>query len=173
MHRVEEVHAAEVFRTRQHAGQLANRDGRGIGCENGVRAHFRFGFGQYRFFDFRVFHHRFNHHVHAFKPGVVEGRMNRADHARELQTVDFAALQLFVKQLTGLVHPKGEGLLVNVFHDHRHAFPGRLVSDTATHNPGAQHRSLFRGLGLFGQLLRFAFDVLVIEEDTDQRPGFV
>ncbi|MNW15133.1 hypothetical protein D3C71_2135490 [compost metagenome] len=76
MDRVKEVHATEVFRALQNACQFANRNGRGIGRQNRIRAHFLFRFCQYRFFHFRVFDDRFNDDVHAVKTGVLQRWLN-------------------------------------------------------------------------------------------------
>lgn len=97
--------------------------------------------------------------------------MNRANNAGQLQPIDFTALKLLVEQLSGFVHAERQRFVVNVLHDHRHAFPGGLIRDTATHDPGPQHGGLFRRLNVFGQLLRFGFDILIVKEDTDQRAG--
>ena len=101
---VKEVHPTEVFRALERAGQLVDWDGRGIRRQYGVRAYLIFGFRQYRFFHFRVFHDRFNHHVHTLKTAIVEGWMNSGNHARHFQTVNFAALKLFVQQFGRFGH---------------------------------------------------------------------
>ncbi|ETJ33871.1 hypothetical protein Q604_UNBC11695G0001, partial [human gut metagenome] len=63
--------------------------------------------------------------------------------------------------------------VVNIFHDNRHAFPRRLVSDAAAHNACAQHRGLFRRFNVFGEFLRFAFYILIVKENADQCASFV
>ena len=97
VHRVKEVHPTEVFRTLKRAGQFVDWDGGSIRSQYGVRANLIFGFRQYRFFHFWVFYDRFNYHVHAFETAIVEGGVNGGNNARHFQTVNFAALQLFVQ----------------------------------------------------------------------------
>ncbi len=173
VHRVKEVHTAEVFRTLEDAGQFADRDGGGVGGQHRIRAYLVFRLCQYRFFHFRVFDHRFDNHVHAIEPAVFQGWVNSRDHAGELQAVDLAAFELFIQQFGRFGHAQGQRLLANVFHHHWHAFPRRLVGDTAAHNACAQYRRLFWRLNIFGELLRFTLHELIVEENTDQRTGFV
>ncbi len=99
--------------------------------------------------------------------------MDGRNDARQLQTVDLAALQLFVQQLGRFGHAEVQRFIVDIFHDGRYAFPGRLVSDTAAHNARAQYGCLFRRLNIFGQLFGFTFYILIVEEDTDQRTSFI
>ena len=96
VHRVKEVHTAEVFRALQYAGQLADGNGGGIRSQHGIRADFVFRFRQHRFFHFRILNNGFDHDVHAFKAGVIQGWLNSRNDASHLETVDFAALKLFI-----------------------------------------------------------------------------
>ena len=99
--------------------------------------------------------------------------MDGGNHARHLQTVDLAALKLLIQQLGGFGHAQRQRFIVDIFHDNRHAFPGRLVGYTATHNACAQNCGLLRCLNILRQFFRFRFDVLIVEENTDQRTRLV
>ncbi|MNC39558.1 hypothetical protein D3C75_882250 [compost metagenome] len=116
MHRVKEVHTAEVFRALQAICQLANRNGRGVRRQNGIRAHFIFHFCQNGFLHFRVFNYRFNDHIDTLKASVIQRRMNGGNHARQFHAVNFAALKLFVQQFAGFVNAQFQRLLVNILH---------------------------------------------------------
>lgn len=52
----------------------------------------------------------------------IRGWLNGADHSGQLQTVDFAAFQLFIQQFRRFGHAQGQRFVANVFHHHRHAF---------------------------------------------------
>ena len=173
VHRVKEVHPAEVFRTLQHARQFADRNGGGVRGQHGFRTHLVFGFGQHRFFHFRVLDDRFNHHVHTVETAVFQHWLDGGDHACKLQTINFAALKLFIQQLGRFGHAQRQGFLVDVLHHHRHAFPGRLVGDAAPHNARAEYRRVFWRFNVFGELFGFALHKLIVKEDTNQRAGFV
>ena len=173
MYRVEEVHTAEVFRTLQHARQFADWNGGGVRGQNGTRANLVFRFRQHRFFHFRVLDDGFDHHVDTIETAVFQHGLNGGDHACELQSVNFAAFQLFIQQLGRFGHAQRQGFLVDVFHHYRHAFPGRLVGDAATHNARAEYRRMFWRLNVFGQLFGFAFHELIVQEDTDQRASLI
>ena len=173
MYRVEEVHTAEVFRTLQHARQFADWNGGGVRGQNGTRANLVFRFRQHRFFHFRVLDDGFDHHVDTIETAVFQHGLNGGDHACELQSVNFSAFQLFIQQLGRFGHAQRQGFLVDVFHHYRHAFPGRLVGDAATHNARAEYRRMFWRLNVFGQLFGFAFHELIVQEDTDQRASLI
>src|SRR3546814_10298492 len=53
VHRVEEVHADEVFRTLEGLGQQRDGNGRGVRREDGVLFDLVFDFSQYRLLDLR------------------------------------------------------------------------------------------------------------------------
>ncbi len=108
-------------------------------------------------FDFRIFDYRFDNNIYAIETGIIESRVDGRNDARQLQTADLAALQLFVQQLGRFGHAEVQRFIVDIFHDDRYAFPCRLVSDTAAHNARAQYGCLFRRLNIFGQLFGFTF----------------
>ena len=57
MHRVEEVHATEVFGTLEILCQAIDGNGRGIRGQYGVFADHTLDFGQYGILDLGIFHH--------------------------------------------------------------------------------------------------------------------
>ncbi len=68
---------------------------------------------------------------------------------------------------------RGLTIVADIFHHNRHAFPRRLVSDTAAHNASAQDGSgLFRGLNIFGQFFAFAL-TYGRSGNADQRAGLI
>ena len=105
---------------------------------------------------------------------IAQGRGDGGEHLAHLDAVDATALELAVEQLGGLIHAKCQRLLVDVLHHRRDAFAGRLVGDAAPHDAGTQHGGMAGGLVcLLGGLLGQRLDVLIVEEDTDQRLGHV
>src|SRR5690606_37219788 len=76
VHRVEEVHAAEVFRTLERLGQQADGDGRGVRGDDRIITHQTFDFGQYRLLDLRVFDNGFDDDVDVTEVTVRHGRAN-------------------------------------------------------------------------------------------------
>ncbi len=129
---------------------------------------------QYGFLHFRVFHHRFNNHVDAIKTAVFQGLAEWCLSLRPASDRRFCRVPaVYSSSFAASVMPEGQRFVADVFHHHRHALPGRLVSDTAAHNASAQDGSMLRRLDIFGQLFRFRFDVLVVQEDTNQRAGLI
>src|SRR5690606_38388973 len=74
VYRVEEVHAAEVFRTLERLGQQTDGNGRGVGRDDGIFTHQAFDFSQYRLLDLRVLDHGFDDDVDIAKITVGGGR---------------------------------------------------------------------------------------------------
>ncbi|MNE16166.1 hypothetical protein D3C80_1091040 [compost metagenome] len=167
------MHTAEVFRALQNARQFANRNGGSVRRQNGIRTNFIFCFCQHRFFDFRVFNNGFDNHIDTIKTAVFQCWMDSRNDAREFQSINFSALQLFIQQLRGFGHAQRQGFVVDVLHDHRHAFPGGLISDPAAHDACAQNGGLLWHLNVFCQLFCFAFHELIVQENTNQRAGFI
>ncbi len=172
VHRVEEVHAAEVLRALQSLGQQRDGDGGGVAGEHGVFADHAFHFTQYGGLHFRVLDHGFDHDVHAFDVVIAEGRSDGREHLAHLDAIDAALLELAVEQLGGFAHAKCQSLLVDILHHRRDTLAGRLVGDAAAHDAGTQYGGMASGLSsLFGRLLGQRLDVLIIQEDADQRLG--
>ena len=144
MYRVEEVHPAEVFRTLQHARQFADWNGGGVRGQHGLRTNLVFRFRQHRFFDFRILDDGFDYHVDTVETAVFQHGLNGGDHTCKLQPVNFSAFQLFIQQLGRFGHAQRQGFLADVFHHH-----------------------------VFSQLFGFTLHELIVEEDTDQRAGFI
>ncbi|MNJ30980.1 hypothetical protein D3C77_255980 [compost metagenome] len=171
MHRVEEVHADEVFRTLERLGQQVDGDGRGVGSQNGVFLHLAFHFSQYRLLDLRVLDHSFNDDIDVGEVAIGQGRANRVQrfsHFRRGQTAFFNAL---AEQLGSFVQAQRNGAFVDVLHQDRGALDRRLVGDTAAHDAGAEHGSLLHVVSDFVVGLGFALEFLVVEEQTDQALG--
>ena len=172
MHRVEEVHAAEVLRALQPLGQQGDGNGGGVAGEHGVFADDPFHFAQYGSLHFRVFNHGFDHDVHMLDVVIAEGRSDGGEHLAHLDSIDAALFELAVEQLGGFAHAKCQRLLVDVLHHRRNALAGRLVGDAAPHDAGTQYGGVASGLArLLGSLLGQRLDVLIVQEDTDQCLG--
>ena len=172
VHRVEEVHAAEVLRALQSLGQQGDGDGGGVAGEHGVFADDPFHFAQYGGFHLGILDHGFDHDVHMLDVVIAEGRSDGREHLAHLDAIDAALLELAVEQLGGFAHAKCQRLLVDVLHHRRNALAGRLVGDAAAHDAGTQYGGVASGLSsLLGSLLGQRLDVLIIQEDTDQCLG--
>ncbi|MCY1503506.1 hypothetical protein D9M68_376330 [compost metagenome] len=168
MHRVEEVHAAEIFRTLERLGQQADGNGRGVGGEDRILLHHAFHFGQHGLLDLRVLDHGLDHDVDIGEIAVGQGRTDGVEGLGHLGGRQLAAGNALVQQLAGLAQAELDGFLADVLHQDRGALDRGLVGDAATHDAGAQYGSQFHVLGSLVVLLALLLQLLIVQEQADQ-----
>src|SRR5690554_4666224 len=122
VHRVEEVHATEVFRALQVLGQKVYGNGRGVRRQNRVFTNRIFYFTQNRIFYFRVFNNGLNNQVYVFEITVVQRWSNTVENICHLACFHAAFVDTLGEQLFGFIQTQGNTILVNVLHDDRRAF---------------------------------------------------
>src|SRR5690606_3903131 len=137
VHRVEEVHADEVFRTLEGLGQQVDRDGRGVGSQDGIFLHHAFHLGQHDLLDLGVLDHGLDHDVDIAEITVGHGRANGVERLGHLGRSHAALLDALAEQLGGLVQTHLDTLFADILHQDRSALGGGLVGDATTHDAGA------------------------------------
>ncbi len=168
MHRIEEVHTAEVLGTLQVLGQPGDRDGRGVGRQDGVVAHLLLDLAEHRALDLGVLDHRLDHQVDVVEVAVGQRRTNVGELLGHAFDGQLAAGGLLAKQLACLLEAELDGVFLDVLHQDRGALGGALVGDTAAHDAGTKHRRLAHRLRLAGVLAALLLDHLIVEEQPDQ-----
>src|SRR5471030_373861 len=138
VYRVEEVHADEVFRTLEGLGQQADGNGRSVRGQNGVFFNLSFHFGQYGLLDLRVLDDCFNDQVNVTEITVGQGRTNGVKHFSHFRWSHTTFINATDQQFGGFRQALLDAVFVDVFHQDRRAFGGRLIGDTAAHDTGAR-----------------------------------
>ena len=168
VYRVEEVHAAEVFRALQRFGQVGDGDGRGVGGDDGVFSHLTFYFSQHGVLDLRVLDHRFNYQVNFLEVAVGHGRADGVQRLGHLLGLHAALGYTLAQQLGGFVQTQLDAFLTDVLHQDRRALDRRLVGDAATHDARAQYGGQIHVSRLLVVLLGLVLEHLIIQEQTYQ-----
>src|SRR5690554_3969836 len=168
MHRVEEVHTTEVFRTLQVLGQKVDGNRGGIGGDDGVVANHFFGFAQYGIFYLRVFNNRFNHQVYVLEIAVVQGWRDAVQNIGHLACIHTTFINTLGQKLLGFFQTQGDTVLIDVLHDDRGAFQCGLISNTTTHNTGTENSGQFYIRRFFFPRTGFLLQCLIIQEQTNQ-----
>src|SRR5690606_17251702 len=171
VHRVEEVHAAEVFRTLERLGQQADGDGRGVGGDDRVFTHQAFHFGQHSLLDLRILDHGLDDDVDVAAITIGSGRANRIEGFGHLRRGHATLLDALAEQLGRLVQAHLDAFLADILHQDRRALDGRLVGDAAPHDTGAEYGGQFHFTGLLVVVLGLLLQLLVAEEQADQALG--
>ena len=138
VHRVEEVHPAEILGALQGLGQAGDRNGRGVGRQDRVLLDVGFQLRQHGLLDLLVFDDRLDHDVDGAEVAVGQGGRDHRDDLGHLRRVDLSALELLAQQFLRLAHAEFERLVGDVLHQDRRSPGGRLVGDTAAHDAGAE-----------------------------------
>ncbi|CRR83940.1 hypothetical protein PAERUG_P48_London_17_VIM_2_01_13_02338 [Pseudomonas aeruginosa] len=168
VHRVEEMHAAEVFRTLQRLGQQADGDGRGVGGDDRVFLHRAFHFGEHGLLDLGVLDDGFDDDVDVAEVAIGHGRTDAIERLGHLRRGQATLLDALAEQLGGLVQAHLDTLFADILHQDRGALERRLIGDAAAHDAGAEHGGQFHVLGDFVVFLGFLLQFLVIQEQADQ-----
>src|SRR5471032_155626 len=168
VHRVEEVHADEVFRTLEGFGQQGDGNGRGVGSQDGVFFNLGFNFSQYRLLDLWVLDNRFDHQVDMAEIAVGQRRTNAVKHFSHFCSRHTAFINAAYQQFRGFCQTLLDTVLVDVFHQDRRAFGRRLIGDTAAHDTGTEYGGLFHVAGDFVVGLGLFLQFLIVQEQTDQ-----
>ncbi len=171
MHRVEEVHAAEVFRLLQGFRQAGDGNGGGVGREHRVVTQHFFGFRQHGLLDLRVLDHRLDDHVDVGEVAVAQGGANHGQGLAHFGGVHLAFADALGEQLGGFVHAQVQGVRLDVLHHDGGAFQGGLEGDAAAHDARAQYRRVLDlAAGLGGLAVHF-LNLLVGQEQTHHGGG--
>ena len=171
VHRVEEMHAEEVFLALERFAQRLDRDRRGVAGDDAVLAHQLLDFGQHRFLDLGILDHRLDDDVDVAEVAVVQRGADVREHVAGLFWRHLLALDHPGEQLVRLGHAQVQLLVLDVLHDDRRAAAGRLIGDATAHDSGAEHGGLLHRVRDLLVLLGFFLEELVVEEQADQRVG--
>ncbi|MNC23885.1 hypothetical protein D3C75_719220 [compost metagenome] len=168
VHRVEEVHAAEVFRPLQRRCQQIDRNGRGVGGQDGVRPDLPLHLGEHRLLDLGVLDHRLDHQVDLGEIAVRQRRADRVERLGHLRRGQAALLHPIAEQLGRFVEAELDGFLADVLEQDRRALDRRLVGNAAAHDAGAEHGGQLHRAGVLVIGAGLALERLVVEEQADQ-----
>jgi len=171
VHRVEEVHAAEVFRTLERLGQVADGDGGRVGRDDRVFTDVAFHLGQHGVLDLRVLDHGFDDDVDVAEIAIGHGRTDGVERLSHLLRRQTAFLDTLAEQLGGFVQAHLDTLFTDILHQDRRTLDSRLVGDAATHDAGAEYGSELHVARLLVVGLGLLFQLLIIEEQADQALG--
>src|SRR5690606_23542317 len=80
VYRVEEMHAAELLGPLQHAGQLRNRDRRGVAGENGVCIYFSLALSQHALLHLEVFYYSLDDDIECIEALIIQRWANTRQH---------------------------------------------------------------------------------------------
>ncbi len=171
VHRVEEMHADEILRTLERLGQQRNRNGRGIGRQNGALLDLAFYLGKHRLLDLGVLDHGLDDDIDMAKVAIRQGRTDVVECFSHFCRCQTAFFNTAAQQLGSFGQTLLDALLVDVLHQDRRTLEGRLIGDPAAHDAGAEHGSLGHFAGDLVVGLGFALELLIVEEKTDETLG--
>ena len=134
--------ADKLFRVTAGLGQFGDRQGRGIGRKNRVRA--KLCFGQFGHFGLHtgVFEHGFHDQITALQGGIIWCGEHAAEHLFFLLRRGLLALHAFAQDIIHMGLAAIRRLLIPV---HQHDLdPGhsRDIRDASAHHASAEHANL-------------------------------
>ena len=118
--------------------------------------------------DLRVLDHSFDDQIDVTEVAVRQRRTNAVEHFSHLRSGHATLVNAADQQLGGFGQTLLDTVLVDVLHQNRRAFGGRLIGDTATHDAGAQYGSLLHVFGDFVVGLGLFLQFLIVQEQADQ-----
>jgi hypothetical protein len=135
--RREEVDADELVLARERGGELRDRQGGGVGADNGVFAERSFRVGEDLVLQIDVFIDGFDDEVAVFQELIVRGRRDEGEERVALLFRALAARDVFLDEADGVLLALVGRFLLHVHEDCADARACLLVGDACAHEAGA------------------------------------
>ena len=142
---VEVVQPQEAIRPSGHLCQLAHREGRRVGGQDGLLRTGLVQPAEHILLYFQVFEHRLHHQVTVGQPCEISAALDPAADGFRLLWFEQLALHALGQGVGDALHAPVHLRLVHVHQDHRVAFGGHLLCDAAAHVPGTHHAQAVQG----------------------------
>ena len=166
VHRREEVDADEVLLPLDPLREAGDRQGRGVGTQDGVRLDDVLDLLEDLVLHVNRLEGGFDDQVDTLEIGGVDGRVDPAEQRVALLLGGLALGECLLLELLGVALALLGGVEVDVLEHDLHAGLGRYVGDRGTHHACADHTDLLGGVLLDSLGARAAtVDVLQVEEE--------
>ena len=147
------MHAHHIFGPFGHLCNAANGQRRCVGCKNHIFVAGFFHLRQHAVLQGEVFKYRLNNQRHVANAAIIQRGAQPGEFARACRRVQSTPFHTSIKYVCNVLYTTRQTCIIAVLQAHINTLVYRYISNTGTHQSGAQHAHLLYGARLHARVM--------------------